>query len=139
MDIITQMIKQLNLPDDMIKNIESYVDKSPPFAKELLNYKFKKYYWDDDDDIFMDEDDFEIHSFEGSRMNFTFGVEGSNIILYEDILGYKRIDWNYWLNEPCYLQAGHWEWDSVNISTLGLILRDEIFDEQLGGQLGGQN
>lgn len=31
------------LPDDIIKLISSYVDKSPPFAKELLNRKYKMY------------------------------------------------------------------------------------------------
>ena len=32
------------LPDDIIKEIESYVDKSPPFSEELLNREFSEYY-----------------------------------------------------------------------------------------------
>jgi hypothetical protein len=31
------------LPDDAIKHIESFVDKRPPFADELLNYDFRIY------------------------------------------------------------------------------------------------
>ena len=32
-----------NLPNDVIKHIESFVDKRPPFADELLNFDFKIY------------------------------------------------------------------------------------------------
>jgi hypothetical protein len=32
------------LPDDVIKHVESFVDKRPPFADELLNREFKEYY-----------------------------------------------------------------------------------------------
>ena len=33
----------LKLPDDIIKYVESYVDKRPVFADELMNYDFKLY------------------------------------------------------------------------------------------------
>jgi hypothetical protein len=33
------------LPDDVIKNIETFVDKRPPFADELLNREFRQYIW----------------------------------------------------------------------------------------------
>jgi hypothetical protein len=113
------------LPDDAIKHIESFVDKRPPFADELLNYDFKQYYWDDDDEIEFDYSDFGLKSFNGSHLNFTFGVEGSGIILYEDILGYKRINWNEWVNEPCFQVAGYYEWDILNVSTLARLLKDD--------------
>ena len=40
-----------NLPNDVMKHIESFVDKRPPFADELLNREFTEYFIFDDGSV----------------------------------------------------------------------------------------
>ena len=49
------------LPDDVIKYVESFVDKRPPFADELLKYDFTTYsliiYHRESDDGYLSDDE----------------------------------------------------------------------------------
>ena len=113
-----------NLPNDVIKQIDSFVDKRPPFADELLNRDVKKYYWDHDDDIEFDTSDYNVkfrvlyeRYYSGSRMDFTCGVENSDTIRYEDALGYKIGDAYTLMMSGC--------WDYVRLNTFGLIMQED--------------
>ena len=113
------------LPDDVIKYIESFVDKRPPFADELLNRNFVTYEWNvyEDDSDFFHQDNFNVKY--DNMDNYTLNK-------YVHVLSYER-------EHVCDIRFTEtlygYEWDGydrgmvMRHSALGLILHKDA-DQQ---------
>jgi hypothetical protein len=114
------------LPDDIIKEIESYVDKSPPFSEELLNHEFTQYEWYE---FYQDEDytnnEYNIDSKYYNRPSYDLilhalvcGEEENYLRMEESMFGYAYV-------YPIYTDKESFERNN----TLGLIMRKDA-DQQ---------
>ena len=87
------------LPDDIIKHVDKYVDKRPPFACELLNRKLKSY------KLYIPTN----KTFEGITCNLTS--------FYFDDKGHEWHGFGILEYRHCYVSR-----DGMKLNSLGLIM-----------------
>jgi len=107
-----------NLPNDVIKHIEMFVDKSPPFADELLNREFRVYEWcachEDYNDWFFQE----IFDIDNASMSQRTDNHISHVLLYERD---NVVDIRF--EETLYGYS--WDEKCIHHSALGLIMQED--------------